>query len=198
MRTGASYRGACAMAERGTGDLRTTVRRWWMGRPVSRRPLALLDVLGRGSDFLYARCALGSQSVLFYDHRSDWRFPDPGFSPPTRKPKARWLEPAHRRWPIATVGVSTRWCTSDLVGRKTRCSPLRGRCMGNASWRRGARRPLVHVRRSVSGPPDAITRCPSNPSARRRRPNRLGTLRDFCRLGCGPISGAAAPVAEPK
>lgn len=43
-------------------------------------------VLGRGSDFLYARCVLGSQSALFYDHRSDWRFPDPGFSPPTRKP----------------------------------------------------------------------------------------------------------------
>lgn len=43
-------------------------------------------VLDRGSDFIDGRCSLGGQTVRFYDHRSDWRFPDPGFSPPTRNP----------------------------------------------------------------------------------------------------------------
>jgi hypothetical protein len=43
-------------------------------------------VLHRGSDFLEGRCWLHGRRVHFYDHRSDWRFPDPGFSPPTRRP----------------------------------------------------------------------------------------------------------------
>jgi hypothetical protein len=43
-------------------------------------------VLSRGSDFIDGKCSLGGRRVRFDDHRSDWRFPDPGFSPPTRNP----------------------------------------------------------------------------------------------------------------
>lgn len=43
-------------------------------------------VLGRGSDFIDGRCSRGGRRVHFYDHRSNWAFPDPGFSPPTRNP----------------------------------------------------------------------------------------------------------------
>jgi hypothetical protein len=43
-------------------------------------------VLHRGSDFIDGRCSLGGRKVHFYDHRSYWQFPDPGFSPPTRRP----------------------------------------------------------------------------------------------------------------
>jgi hypothetical protein len=43
-------------------------------------------VLGRGSDFIDARCRWRGRAVHFYDHRSNWNFPDPGFDPPTRYP----------------------------------------------------------------------------------------------------------------
>jgi hypothetical protein len=43
-------------------------------------------VLNRGSDFINGRCSRNGRRVRFHDHRSDWRFPDPGFSPPTRYP----------------------------------------------------------------------------------------------------------------
>jgi hypothetical protein len=46
-------------------------------------------VLGRGSDFILGRCSRGARYVRFYDHRSDWRFPDPGFFRPTLNPNVQ-------------------------------------------------------------------------------------------------------------
>lgn len=43
-------------------------------------------VLGRGSDFIDGRCRWRGRAVHFYDHRSNWDFPDPGFDPPTLYP----------------------------------------------------------------------------------------------------------------
>ncbi len=43
-------------------------------------------VLSRGSDFILGRCTSGAKRLRFYDHRSYWSAPDPGFSPPTRNP----------------------------------------------------------------------------------------------------------------
>jgi hypothetical protein len=41
-------------------------------------------VLHRGSDFVDGKCSRGRRYVRFYDHRSYWQFPDPGFAPPAR------------------------------------------------------------------------------------------------------------------
>lgn len=46
-------------------------------------------VLNRGSDFINGKCWRGSRYVRFYDHRSDWRFPDPGFIRPTLDPNVQ-------------------------------------------------------------------------------------------------------------
>ena len=43
-------------------------------------------VLSRGSDFIDGRCKWRGRAVHFYDHRSNWNFPDPGFDPPTLNP----------------------------------------------------------------------------------------------------------------
>ena len=64
-------------------DIRATVR--GSGGPFHVGPWDCY-VLHRGSDFIDGRCSRGSRRVRFYDHRSDWRFPDKGYSPPTRNP----------------------------------------------------------------------------------------------------------------
>lgn len=41
-------------------------------------------VLNRGSDFINARCSLGSRYIRFLDHRQYWSIPAPGWQGPTQ------------------------------------------------------------------------------------------------------------------